>query len=83
MTRKQHEGTYEYKSVRMPSLGRGGFMTSRKQAIRKQEQLMNQLATEGWELFDTKRLGAWEFGNKDTLTFRRKRPGADDEPPRS
>lgn len=34
------------------------------------------MGAEGWELIDTERVGSWDFGNADTLTFRRPKQGS-------
>lgn len=60
------EIVYEYRTEKVLSPSRTGG-----RGRRAQEKLLNKLAAEGWELVDSSRIGALEFGRKDTLTFRR------------
>ena len=58
---------YEYKTIKALSVRAG------RAGRRKQDKVMNQMAQEGWELVNAQRLGTWDFGRSDTLTFRRPR----------
>lgn len=58
---------FEYKIVRATSL-------RKRSGAQAQEDLLNRLAAEGWELVTARFADAWDWKSEDTLILRRARP---------
>jgi len=57
----------EYKIVRVTAL-------RKKAGAGEQEQLLNEMSLDGWELVDARRSDIWDWESTDSLTLRRRRP---------
>jgi len=57
----------EYKLVEVTAL-------RKRNGAAEQERVLNEAASEGWELVDARRSDIWDWASMDTLTLCRVRP---------
>lgn len=57
---------HEFKLVRATAL-------RRRAGPAEQEEILNMMAAEGWELVDARRSDIWDWRSEDILTLRRDR----------